>query len=50
MISLLDEEPEMEDDAMRYLNRLSDYLFVLGRYTERDQHNEQLWKPRKEAK
>ena len=50
VISLLDEEPEMEDDAMRYLNRLSDYLFVLGRYTERDQHNEQLWKPRKEAK
>lgn len=47
VISLMDAEPELGDGAMKYLNRLSDFLFVIGRYTERDQQNEEFWKPKK---
>jgi cob(I)alamin adenosyltransferase len=43
VISLMETEPEMELNAMQYLNRLSDFLFVLGRYTERNQADEELW-------
>jgi cob(I)alamin adenosyltransferase len=43
VLSLMEAEPEVEVDAMKYLNRLSDFLFVLGRFTERDQGNEELW-------
>lgn len=32
VVGLLDEEPEMDNGPLRYLNRLSDYLFVLGRW------------------
>jgi len=39
----MEADPEVEADAMKYLNRLSDFLFVLGRFTERDQGNEELW-------
>ena len=39
-----DEIPEL---SLKYLNRLSDYLFVLGRKITRDlQVNETPWKPR----
>ncbi|MED5373517.1 MAG: cob(I)yrinic acid a,c-diamide adenosyltransferase [Myxococcota bacterium] len=31
-ITLMEQEEGVEDDAMRYLNRLSDFLFVLGRW------------------
>ena len=32
VVGLLREEPETGEGAMRYLNRLSDYLFVAGRW------------------
>ncbi len=32
LVALLREEPDTGEGAMRYLNRLSDYLFVLGRW------------------
>jgi len=32
LVHLLREEPEAGEGAMRYLNRLSDFLFVLGRW------------------
>ena len=47
VIVLMDEEPSIEDNAMKYLNRLSDFFFVLGRYTERVRDAEELWVPKK---
>jgi cob(I)alamin adenosyltransferase len=32
LVALLREEPDTGEGAMRYLNRLSDYLFLLGRW------------------
>ena len=32
-------------DALRYLNRLSDHLFVLARWVARDGGGDILWKP-----
>lgn len=32
VVSLIEAEPEVGHDVMRYLNRLSDYLFVAGRW------------------
>jgi cob(I)alamin adenosyltransferase len=32
LVHLLREEPEVGEGAMRYVNRLSDYLFVAGRW------------------
>jgi cob(I)alamin adenosyltransferase len=43
VLSLMETEPEMEFDAMKYLNRLSDFLFVLARFTEREQGSEEMW-------
>lgn len=44
----LAEEIEIQENVIRYLNRLSDYLFVLGRFTSfRLKTKEILWKPNK---
>jgi cob(I)alamin adenosyltransferase len=41
------EAPELAD-ALRYLNRLSDWLYVLGRWNVRQrQESEPLWQPEK---
>ncbi len=43
----LAENQEVEPGIIQYVNRLSDYLFVLGRYTARMQGVEEVsWKPR----
>ncbi len=43
----LSEEDDIEPQVLKYLNRLSDYLFVLGRYTAFQQKvDEVAWKPR----
>lgn len=43
----LNEETPVEAGVIKYLNRLSDYLFVLGRYTAfRQKIDEVPWKPR----
>lgn len=47
LIVHLAEEQELEPEIIRYINRLSDYLFVLGRYTAKNQKVEEVsWKPR----
>jgi len=35
LVALIREEPEVEEGCLRYLNRLSDLLFVLGRWAAR---------------
>ncbi len=41
------ESPEVEEIIIKYLNRLSDYLFVLSRYTGHQLKVEEIpWKPR----
>lgn len=41
------ESLEVEPLIIKYLNRLSDYLFVLGRYVSQLMHIEEIkWKPR----
>lgn len=43
-VALLREEPEAGEGAMRYLNRLSDYLFVAGRWAAKQAGEpEPLW-------
>ena len=43
----MSEEIEVEDVIVRYVNRLSDYLFVLGRKLEKDCGLEEVkWVPR----
>lgn len=47
LIVHLAEEQEIEADIIQYINRLSDYLFVVGRYTARMQGVAEVsWKPR----
>lgn len=44
LVALLHEEPETGEGAMRYLNRLSDLLFVLGRWAAKQLGEpEYLW-------
>lgn len=44
VITLLESEPEVGEGVMRYLNRLSDYLFVAGRWAAKaHQEPEYLW-------
>ncbi|MDG1482157.1 MAG: cob(I)yrinic acid a,c-diamide adenosyltransferase [Myxococcota bacterium] len=44
IVRLLREEPEIGDGAMRYLNRLSDFLFVAGRWAAQAHSEEEyLW-------
>ena len=41
------EKEEIESIIIKYLNRLSDHLFVLARYTSHQLHAEEIpWKPR----
>jgi len=41
------EDQEVENIIIKYLNRLSDYLFVLSRYTGHQMNLEEIpWKPR----
>jgi cob(I)alamin adenosyltransferase len=43
----LSEESKVDEIDIRYLNRLSDYLFVLSRKITLDKNApETLWKPR----
>ena len=44
----LSHEEEVEPLIIKYLNRLSDYLFVLSRKITQEQNTEEIvWKPRK---
>ena len=46
-IALNDQEP-VSDLVIKYLNRLSDYLFVLGRFMAQELNAEEVkWEPRK---
>lgn len=47
LIVHLNESEPVEPIIIQYINRLSDYLFVLGRYTAKQQGVEEVsWKPR----
>ena len=47
LIIKLSESEEIEEIIIRYLNRLSDYLFVLARKQGNDLNIEEIpWKPR----
>lgn len=47
IVRLQKKKEEIEPLIIRYLNRLSDYLFVLGRYAAHRLHAEEIpWKPR----
>lgn len=47
LVSHLNEEEKTDPVILKYLNRLSDYLFVLSRKLSQDlKANEQPWKPR----
>jgi cob(I)alamin adenosyltransferase len=42
----LNETEELRPELVKYLNRLSDYLFVLGRFVSKDQNEpEEFWNP-----
>ena len=44
IVTLRDEEPEISDDCVRYVNRLSDALFVWARWVNHTLHEpEHLW-------
>lgn len=46
VLSLMDQEPDVGEGAMRYLNRLSDLLFVAGRWAAKHLGEaEFLWEP-----
>jgi cob(I)alamin adenosyltransferase len=46
VLSLMDDEADVGEGAMRYLNRLSDYLFVAGRWAAKHLGEaEYLWEP-----
>jgi cob(I)alamin adenosyltransferase len=46
-VRLEEEQNEVEPIIIKYLNRLSDYLFVLARYTTHQLNAEEIpWKPR----
>jgi len=48
MITLLDEQETVEPAILQYINRLSDYLFVLARKLSSDlKANEIKWIPEK---
>jgi len=46
-VKMLKKEKEVEDLIIKYLNRLSDYLFVLARFAAHQLNVEEIpWKPR----
>ena len=45
VVELVLNEPEVNNQAIVYLNRLSDLLFVLGRVANGGGRNDVLWKP-----
>lgn len=45
LITELAEIERINPATMRYMNRLSDHLFVLARHTNNDGANDVLWKP-----
>ena len=46
VLCLMDAEPDVGDGVMQYLNRLSDYLFVAGRWAAKHLgEREFLWEP-----
>ncbi len=48
---LLQQEEAVRPEMIKYLNRLSDYLFVLARYVSKLQHEpEEYWNPRDRQK
>ncbi|NNC44985.1 MAG: ATP:cob(I)alamin adenosyltransferase, partial [Winogradskyella sp.] len=48
-VRLYDIEP-FQDDTLKYINRLSDYLFVLARKLSYDLKAEEIkWVPKKES-
>ena len=45
-MTLVAEEPDTDPQAVKYLNRLSDFFFVLGRWNVRARgEQEPLWTP-----
>jgi cob(I)alamin adenosyltransferase len=44
-VSFLASEEEINAETVRYLNRLSDLLFVLARHANDDGNGDELWKP-----
>ena len=44
-VSTRREEPDLNPEAIRYLNRLSDLLFVLGRVANGNGSKDVLWEP-----
>ena len=50
VLTLMDAEPETGTGPMRYLNRLSDYLFVAGRWAAKAHGEEEyLWEKKRKA-
>lgn len=45
VVTLRAEEPDTSSEALRYLNRLSDLLFVLARVANAQGANDVLWEP-----
>ena len=45
VVELASIEPDVNPDAIRYLNRLSDLLFVLGRVANNNGEKDVLWAP-----
>ena len=46
LVTLVAEEPDTDPQAVKYLNRLSDFFFVLGRWNVRARgEQEPLWTP-----
>ena len=45
MVELLSLEPDTNPNVMRYLNRLSDLLFVLARVANANGRRDVLWVP-----
>jgi len=50
VVTLMDAEPETGAGPMRYLNRLSDFLFVAGRWAAKAHGEEEyLWEKKRKA-
>ncbi len=50
LVTLRDEQPEISDDCVRYVNRLSDALFVWARWINNRLHDsEHLWNAKTKA-